>query len=336
MLFSTTFRSMLVVTLGTWVLPSLSFSQTPVTKTIPLVCSNNSTADLLGVSYELTATPLGPVREGEPVDIEFTGIGNFSADLLNGAVQMFPSLTSIRATAMNATVAVRSGATGDDVLLNPAASLPRTYSIPISHNPACAAAGYSDPCVLQPIAVPLNTRVETYVPGAAGSNILLGWDETLLPPVPFNVSSPAGPNGARVTILVIFNMGLECYMARLNDSGSAEPLLDSDLLAIPIEDDLSPVDDELPSVLGVSAAPNPFNPSTRVSYTVPERGDVRLDVFSVNGFVKSLVNEYREAGTYGVTWDGTDRNGRRMPSGVYLVKVSTRDGSTSSKVMMVK
>jgi hypothetical protein len=75
----------------------------------------------------------------------------------------------------------------------------------------------------------------------------------------------------------------------------------------------------LPAALELRAAPNPFNPATRVSFDLPEPGEIILQVFDARGRrVDSLINGWRDAGPVNVTWDGTNQRGRRQPGGVYL------------------
>ena len=63
--------------------------------------------------------------------------------------------------------------------------------------------------------------------------------------------------------------------------------------------------------------PNPFNPSTTITYQIPENGHVKLDVFNVLGQrVKTLVNDFRNAGIYTVEFDGIG-----LCSGTYFYKL---------------
>ncbi|MEJ2545061.1 MAG: FG-GAP-like repeat-containing protein, partial [Calditrichaceae bacterium] len=63
--------------------------------------------------------------------------------------------------------------------------------------------------------------------------------------------------------------------------------------------------------------PNPFNPSTTITYQIPENGHVKLDVFNVLGQrVKTLVNDFRNAGIYTVEFDGVG-----LCSGTYFYKL---------------
>jgi len=69
--------------------------------------------------------------------------------------------------------------------------------------------------------------------------------------------------------------------------------------------------------------PNPFNPSTIISYQLPAPGDVLLNVYSITGqHIKTLVDGPAAAGYRTAMWDGTDEQGRRVGSGVYLYRIS--------------
>jgi len=84
-------------------------------------------------------------------------------------------------------------------------------------------------------------------------------------------------------------------------------------------------------------APNPFNPTTVVSYDLPKASQVRLEVFNVLGQkVKTLVNDFKEAGTQTVIWDGTDNSGSSVASGLYFYRISAGDFSATKKMMMLK
>ncbi len=82
--------------------------------------------------------------------------------------------------------------------------------------------------------------------------------------------------------------------------------------------------------------PNPFNPSTEIGYTVP-KGQVTLDVYNVLGQkVTTLVNDFVAAGTYHVTWNGTDAYGMPVTSGLYLYKLTSDAGVQVKKMMFQK
>jgi hypothetical protein len=84
-------------------------------------------------------------------------------------------------------------------------------------------------------------------------------------------------------------------------------------------------------------APNPFNPSTSISFDLPKATQVRMEVLNVLGQkVKTLVNDFREAGTQTVIWDGTNNSGSSVASGMYFYRISAGDYSATKKMMMLK
>lgn len=85
--------------------------------------------------------------------------------------------------------------------------------------------------------------------------------------------------------------------------------------------------------------PNPFNPSTVVAYTIPEGAlvPVSLVVYDLRGrLVRRLVQGYREAGGYSVSWDGRDENGGQVPSGVYLYRIAAGGFVETRKMVLLK
>jgi flagellar hook assembly protein FlgD len=68
--------------------------------------------------------------------------------------------------------------------------------------------------------------------------------------------------------------------------------------------------------------PNPFNPSTKISYTLPVSAEVELSVFNTLGQrVRTLVQQHQDAGLQTVTWNGTDDNGQNVSGGLYFFKI---------------
>ena len=93
-------------------------------------------------------------------------------------------------------------------------------------------------CVVEPLVLPLSSDVVTVTPDiTATGDILFGWNEDLLPPQTVIVTNPPGPNGIRV-LAVVLQVGIEGWMGKVvsipPDPDVAGPLLDSELLAIPI------------------------------------------------------------------------------------------------------
>jgi Secretion system C-terminal sorting domain len=78
--------------------------------------------------------------------------------------------------------------------------------------------------------------------------------------------------------------------------------------------------------------PNPFNPSTKIVYNLPVDGIVTLLVYDIMGKeVITLVNENKKAGIYEVTLDGN-----RLTSGVYFCKMTSKNYTSSIKMLFIK
>jgi hypothetical protein len=84
--------------------------------------------------------------------------------------------------------------------------------------------------------------------------------------------------------------------------------------------------------------PNPFNPITRISYTVPGPGEaVRIAVYNISGrLVSTLVNESKPGGEYEVLWQGRDDQGRELGSGVYFCKIEIGEYRAERKMILLK
>ena len=95
-----------------------------------------------------------------------------------------------------------------------------------------------------------------------------------------------------------------------------------------------------PEALHLSNYPNPFNPRTRISYTVPAAAvqePVRLDVYDVAGrLVRVLVNGVQEPGVHQVEWDGADASGVPVASGVYLYRLQTGRHLQVRRMLLMK
>jgi len=83
--------------------------------------------------------------------------------------------------------------------------------------------------------------------------------------------------------------------------------------------------------------PNPFNPSTTISFNLPRPGNVRLAVFNVLGQeVKELTNGFYPAGKHEVTWDGTNSSGVKAASGIYFYALQAGGTRMIKKMVLGK
>ena len=76
--------------------------------------------------------------------------------------------------------------------------------------------------------------------------------------------------------------------------------------------------------------PNPFNPETQISFSLPEKSHVQLLVYDLLGReVSRLMDTERPAGNYSVTWQGQNQDGMKVGSGIYFYRLVARDGNSN-------
>ena len=80
------------------------------------------------------------------------------------------------------------------------------------------------------------------------------------------------------------------------------------------------------------AYPNPFNPSTTLSFSLPTAGEVALNVYNIQGReVAKLIDGFQPAGSHQVTFDA-----KNLTSGVYFVRLEAGDFSQTEKLLLIK
>lgn len=68
--------------------------------------------------------------------------------------------------------------------------------------------------------------------------------------------------------------------------------------------------------------PNPFNPETRISYSIPEQSNVKISIYDINGTLINILHEGNQsAGRYEVVWNGESSSGYKVGSGVYFYRM---------------
>lgn len=87
----------------------------------------------------------------------------------------------------------------------------------------------------------------------------------------------------------------------------------------------------------LSNYPNPFNPGTTISFTIPGPGVVRLDIFNITGeYIRALVDKRLPAGAHKIYWDGKNEAGRDVPSGIYFCRIINQNQSHQRKLVLVR
>ena len=109
---------------------------------------------------------------------------------------------------------------------------------------------------------------------------------------------------------------------------------ESDIYIVKTTSVLNTVDDFIPhpSSFILSSYPNPFNPSTTLSFSLPRAGSVSIGVFDITGRkVETLAEGRYDAGEHRVTFDGT-----KLPSGIYFARMQAGDQQRTQKMVLLK
>ena len=83
--------------------------------------------------------------------------------------------------------------------------------------------------------------------------------------------------------------------------------------------------------------PNPFNPGTTIEFSLETKTNVEISIFNILGQkVITLINKEMPAGAHEVYWDGIDRNGQQVSSGLYFYRITTDKFVKSKKMVVLK
>ncbi len=145
------------------------------------------------------------------------------------------------------------------------------------------------------------------------------------------------PQGAGQTLTLSFDAtgladgGYNAWMVVLDNATSSPEVVPVDLT---VESYVAGVG--VPNVFALRGnAPNPFNPSTRVTFSLAKQGPAVIDVLDLQGrLVRTLLSDTVAAGERTVEWDGRDDAGRPVASGAYLARLRA-DGQVATHKMVL-
>ena len=116
------------------------------------------------------------------------------------------------------------------------------------------------------------------------------------------------------------------YRVECVDDDGRRVLFETDAVSTP----------EMPLVLRQNS-PNPFNPSTSIGFFLPRAGNVLIKIFDVNGrLVRVLADGHLAGGEHSIEWDGRDRAGAQVSSGVYFYRLTSGKDSLSRKMILLR
>ena len=83
--------------------------------------------------------------------------------------------------------------------------------------------------------------------------------------------------------------------------------------------------------------PNPFSNETTISFTIEVKGQVQLQVFDLDGkLINTLISKELQPDKYKIKWNGTDKNGKEIKPGTYLIRLKTGSQSITKRVVKIK
>lgn len=168
------------------------------------------------------------------------------------------------------------------------------------------------------------------------SGLILDFSDPANPVPAGNFSQPPAPNVRWVRIYASGEFVVEDHVLNGDNLGSFAHFL----AAQGATGAISAVEESLPKPgygLTLQAVPNPFNPRVSLLFDLPEASLTRLEIFDLRGrLVADLGEKFRQAGPQSATWDGVDRQGQDLPSGVYLARVLTPKSAASKKIVLAR
>jgi len=123
---------------------------------------------------------------------------------------------------------------------------------------------------------------------------------------------------------------------------SYSPTTDMDMLSLrytmDVAADVAPGLDTFPVVpVLLKAYPNPFNPQVALSFNLFRAGPTHLAIFDLRGRKMATLHEgHLEPGHHRLNWDGRDAEGRQLPAGIYVAKLTGQGQTTTRKVVLAK
>ena len=125
-------------------------------------------------------------------------------------------------------------------------------------------------------------------------------------------------------------------MVQVSFEPSLRPFATKSIDHIQLEDGI--LTTRLPELFQLSHNyPNPFNTETNIPFSIRQENEIRLEIFDLFGHkVRSMIDKKLPQGEYRIVWDGRDRDGDPLPSGVYFLQMSNQYKTTVRKMVLIK
>ena len=91
------------------------------------------------------------------------------------------------------------------------------------------------------------------------------------------------------------------------------------------------------SGMSIFKYPNPFNPTTTIAFELSQDSKVIISIYNIKGQkVKTLTNKPYTKGAHSVIWNGKDKTGKSVSSGVYFYKITAGKNAVVKKMLLLK
>ena len=128
--------------------------------------------------------------------------------------------------------------------------------------------------------------------------------------------------------------------AAINDVKDVNDISDGSWLLLASMDNVMPYPDASVNKHSLMQnTPNPFNPSTTISFEVSgsSSAEVSLTIYDIRGHeIANLLAGIREPGRHHVFWNGENNHGAKVPSGVYIYRLRINDYTETRKMVLLK
>ncbi len=96
--------------------------------------------------------------------------------------------------------------------------------------------------------------------------------------------------------------------------------------------------EEIPKKINsINNYPNPFNPSTIISFFSNQEQRIDVSIFNIKGQkIKTLLHDVCSSGENSIQWEGFDNNGKKVSSGIYFYKVESDNQKIMKKMILLK
>ncbi|MGQ9708735.1 MAG: FlgD immunoglobulin-like domain containing protein, partial [bacterium] len=100
---------------------------------------------------------------------------------------------------------------------------------------------------------------------------------------------------------------------------------------------ITPIEESVNSFCIYSNLPNPFKSQTAISYSLPYRGNVSLQIFDLSGrLIRNLFNGEKSPGVHTVKWDGKDDKGSKVVQGIYFYMLELQGRRMHQKLVLLR